>query len=193
MKVSDFIWCGTIPNQVVFDHASQVQLLLMDVDGVVTDGRIYYLPGETDLAFETKGFASHDGLAFHFLKAMGIKTGFISGRESQAVEEYAGNKDITFVYQGKLDKMPILQDVLGTTSLAAGQVAYIGDDFTDVPVFNRVGLACAVADARAEVREKAHFVTQAKGGQGAVREVVELILKARGDWEKILSQYELSG
>jgi 3-deoxy-D-manno-octulosonate 8-phosphate phosphatase (KDO 8-P phosphatase) len=193
MKVSDFSWCGTTPSQAVFDKASRVKLVLMDVDGVVTDGRIYYLPNQSDLCFETKGFNSHDGLGFHFLNAIGIKTGFISGRDSQAVREYAANKHVTFLYQGKIEKKPILDEILGKAALESGQVAYIGDDFTDAAIFKLVGLSCAVADARIEAKNMADFVTQAKGGEGAVREVFELILKAGGDWDKILNQYQITG
>lgn len=185
MKVSDFIWCGTVPEQSTLVRASKIKLLLMDVDGVLTDGRIYYLPGSDGVAYETKGFTAHDGLAFNFLNEMGIKTGFISGRRSQAVEEYAANKKVSYVYQGNLDKKPILAEILGKAALKEEEFAYIGDDFTDMPILSKAGLSCTVADARQEVKEICHFITQARGGEGAVREVIELILKARGDWPKL--------
>jgi 3-deoxy-D-manno-octulosonate 8-phosphate phosphatase (KDO 8-P phosphatase) len=191
MKASEFSWCGTVPDQAVFEEASKIKLLLMDVDGVLTDGKVFYVSDQGEKAFETKGFYAHDGLGFNFLNSLDIETGFITGRDSQAVEEYAKNKRVRFLYQGNLEKIPILEEILTKASLGAKEVAYIGDDFTDVPILKRVGLACVVANAREEVKMAAHFVTQAKGGEGAVREVMELILKARGDWHKLLKHYSL--
>jgi len=189
LKISDFSWCGTVPDQLTFERASKIQLLLMDVDGVLTDSRIYYMPDQNGSFFETKGFDSYDGLGFHMLKAAGIKTGFISGRDSQAVTERARNMSVAFLYQGHLNKQPILEEILSKSSLTKDQIAYIGDDFTDAPILKQVGLACAVANARSEIKKLAHFTTQSKGSEGAVREVIELILKARGNWEQILQTY----
>jgi 3-deoxy-D-manno-octulosonate 8-phosphate phosphatase (KDO 8-P phosphatase) len=161
----------------------------MDVDGVLTDGQVYYFPDKNGIAFETKGFNSHDGLGFNFLNLIGIKTGFISGRESQAVKEYAHNKKVGFLYQGNLEKTPILEEIMTKSSLKGEQIAYIGDDLTDVPILKRVGLACVVANAREEAKKAGHFLTRARSGDGAMREVVELILKARGDWQTIQERY----
>src|SRR6516162_5137875 len=191
MKATGPHWCGTVPDKATIERASKIKLLLMDVDGVLTDGKVFYLPDESGIAFETKGFNCHDGLGFNFLNATGITTGFITGRESKAVEEYAENKRVRFLYQGNLDKIPVLNEILANAMLGDADFAYIGDDLTDAPILKRAGLACVVSNAREEVKKIAHFVTRAKGGEGAVREVIELILKARGDWSRILKQYSL--
>ncbi|HEY9785816.1 MAG TPA: HAD hydrolase family protein [Candidatus Obscuribacterales bacterium] len=173
------------------NRARKIKLLLMDVDGVLTDGKLYYFPGADGQPVEFKGFHSHDGLGFHFLNACGIKTGVISGRESPAVTERARILKMTYVYQGLLHKIPSYEEIISDAGLRDEEVAFIGDDFTDVPLLRRVGLACAVGNARPEVKAAAHFVSQAHGGDGAVREIMELILKAQGHWEKILDQYRL--
>lgn len=188
-KTGNSNWCGTVPDQATIERASKITLLLMDVDGVLTDGKVFYVPQESGLGYETKGFNCHDGLGFNFLNAIGITTGFITGRESKAVAEYAENKHVRFLYQGNLDKIPVLNEILINASVADAEVAYIGDDLTDMPILKRAGLACVVGNAREEVKKAAHFITKANGGEGAVREVIELILKARGDWEKILNRY----
>ena len=190
-KTASPSWCGTVPSQDAIERASKIQLLLMDVDGVLTDGSVFYVPQDSGMPFETKGFNCHDGLGFNFLNATGITTGFITGRESKAVEEYAENKRVRFLYQGNLDKIPVLNEILANAMLGDADFAYIGDDLTDAPILKRAGLACVVSNAREEVKKIAHFVTKAKGGEGAVREIVELILKARGDWPRILKQYSL--
>jgi 3-deoxy-D-manno-octulosonate 8-phosphate phosphatase (KDO 8-P phosphatase) len=184
-------WCGTVPTSKALERAAKIQLLLLDVDGVQTDGRIFYVPGPDGSIFESKQFDAHDGLAFHMCNAAGIKTGVISGRKSQAVEERATSMKFTYVYQGHLDKIPILNEIIAKASLSKEQIAYVGDDFTDVPIFKEIGLACAVSDGRKDIKPFAHFVTQAKGGHGAVREVVELILKAQDKWNDVLKQYSL--
>lgn len=186
-------WCGTIPSLDAIARAAQVRLVLMDVDGVQTDGSVFYVPhGDLGSAyFETKGFDSHDGLAFHMLKEGDIKYGAISGRKSSAVNERATNMGFTYLYQGNLDKIPILTKILKESGLKEESIAYVGDDFTDVPIMRRVGLACAVADARAETKLAAHFVTAARGGKGAIREVAELVLKAQNKWTEVMLRYDL--
>ena len=174
------------------DLAARVRLLLMDVDGVLTDGRLYNVPDATGNMVETKGFDSQDGIALQWLSWMGIKTGVISGRQSPATAERARQTKMAYVYQGHIEKIPILEEILADAKIAAGEVAYVGDDFTDVVIMRRVGLAIATANARAEVKAAAHYVTQAAGGEGAVREVVELLLKAQNRWGEILRHYELA-
>ena len=183
------VWCGSCPSPEVIERAKNIKLLLMDVDGVLTYGKTYYLPLPDGNAYETKGFDSQDGLGFHFLKDAGIEAGFISGRKSQAVEERAKNMYVKYVSQGNLHKLKEYEDILKQAGLQDDQVAHIGDDFTDVPLMRRVGLACAVANARAEVKPYAHFISQAPGGEGGVREVIELILKAQNKWQMILDKY----
>jgi len=170
--------------------AAKVRLLLMDVDGVLTDGRLYNVPDAAGNMVETKGFDSQDGISLQWMNWKGIVTGLISGRVSPATVERAKQCKFRYVYQGHIEKIPILEEILADARLAKEQVAYIGDDLTDVVVMRRVGLAVATANARAEVKAHAHFVTAAAGGNGAVREVVEVILKAQGYWEEILRKYE---
>jgi 3-deoxy-D-manno-octulosonate 8-phosphate phosphatase (KDO 8-P phosphatase) len=172
--------------------AKRIRLLLMDVDGVLTDGRLYNVPGPDGHMAETKGFDSQDGIGLQWLARVGIGTGLISGRVSPATEERARQCKFKYIYQGHTEKIPIISEILADAKIDPGEVAYIGDDFTDVVVMRRVGLAIATANARPEVKAIAHHVTQVPGGQGAVREVVELLLKAQGRWEEILRHYEIS-
>ena len=170
--------------------ASKIKLLLMDVDGVMTDGRLYNVPGPDGSMAETKGFDSQDGIALQWLSWKGIKTGLISGRVSPATVERARQTKFSYVYQGHIEKIPILEEILRDAKVDAREVAYIGDDLTDVVVMRRVGLPVATANARPEVKHRALYVTVQPGGQGAVREVIELILKAQGLWDEILKKYE---
>jgi 3-deoxy-D-manno-octulosonate 8-phosphate phosphatase (KDO 8-P phosphatase) len=172
-------------------RAARVRLMLMDVDGVLTDGRIFNVPAPDGQIFETKGFDSHDGIALQWLNWKGIQAGLISGRSSRAVEERARQCHFAYIYQGHIEKIPILEEILAKSGLAGDQVAYVGDDLTDVVVMRRVGLAIATANARPEVKRIAHFVTGSAGGSGAVREAAELILRAQGYWPEILRKYEV--
>ena len=172
--------------------ASKIRLLLMDVDGVLTDGKIYNVPGPDGSIFETKAFDSQDGIGLQWLARVGIATGVISGRESPATAERARQCKMKYVYQGHTEKIPIIDAILADGKFDPAEIAYIGDDFTDVVVMRRVGLAIATGNARPQVKAIAHFVTRNAGGQGAVREVVELLLKAQNRWPEILKHYELS-
>lgn len=170
--------------------ASRVRLLLMDVDGVLTDGKLYNVPDATGQMVETKGFDSQDGIALQWLTWNGLKTGVISGRVSPATETRAKQCNMTYVYQGHIEKIPVLNEILGDSGIEAVNVAYIGDDLTDIVVMNRVGLAIATANAREEVKARALYVTESPGGQGAIREVAELLLRAQGHWSGLLRKYE---
>ena len=171
--------------------ASRVRLLLMDVDGVLTDGKLYNVPAPDGKMAETKGFDSQDGIALQWCARLGIAAGLISGRVSPATDERARQCKFKYIYQGHTEKIPIINEILADAKIDPTEVAYIGDDFTDVVVMRRVGLAIATANARPEMKPIAHYVTQAPGGQGAVREVVELLLKAQGKWAEILRHYEV--
>src|SRR5450631_1683875 len=172
-------------------RAAKVKMLLMDVDGVLTNGRLYNVPdGEGKMA-ETKGFDSQDGIALQWLSWKGIKTGVISGRLSPATAERARQVKMSYVYQGHIEKIPILQEILADCKIDSSEVAYIGDDFTDVVLFHRVGFSIATANARDEVKHEAHYTTRRPGGNGAVREVIELIMQAKGIWPEILKKYEI--
>lgn len=170
--------------------AAGVKLLLMDVDGVLTDGLLYNVPGAGGRLFETKAFDSQDGIALQWLSWQGIQTGLISGRVSPATEERARQCHFSYIYQGHIEKIPILDEILSKAGLSPGQVAYVGDDLTDIVVMRRVGLAIATANARPEVKQCAHWVTGREGGRGAIREVCELLLKAQGSWQDLLRRYE---
>jgi 3-deoxy-D-manno-octulosonate 8-phosphate phosphatase (KDO 8-P phosphatase) len=178
-------------NMSVIELAAQVRLLLMDVDGVLTDAKLYNVPDANGNMVETKGFDAQDGIALQWLSWMGIQTGVISGRVSPATETRAKQVKMTYVYQGHIEKVPILDEILTRSGIAATQVAYIGDDLTDVVVMKRVGLSIATANARPEVKRSAMHVTQSAGGCGAVREVAELLLKAQGHWQGLLRKYEI--
>jgi 3-deoxy-D-manno-octulosonate 8-phosphate phosphatase (KDO 8-P phosphatase) len=180
-------------NEDVLARAARVKLLLMDVDGVMTDGTYWQVPdGHGGLA-EIKAFDSQDGIALQWLRRFGIQAGVISGRVSVATAERAKSAGFAYIYQGHTEKIPILDEILEQSKLSAEQVGYVGDDFTDVVVMHRVGFAVAVANAKDEVKRSAHWTTTSSGGHGAVRDVVELMLKAQGRWDEILRHYELAG
>ena len=170
--------------------AAGIRLVLMDVDGVMTDGTLWNVPGPDGQMVETKGFDSQDGIALQWLSWYGIKTGVISGRVSPATVERCKQCKFSYVYQGHIEKIPILQEILADSGIEASQVAYLGDDLTDIVVMRRVGLAIATANARPEVKAVAHYTTCARGGQGAVREAAEMILQAKGHWPELLAKYE---
>ena len=177
-------------NPHILEHAKKTRLLLMDVDGVLTDGKLYNVPGADGQMVETKGFDSQDGIALQWLSWKGIRTGLISGRVSPATEVRAKQCKFAYVYQGHIEKIPILEEILADARISKDEVAYIGDDLTDIVVMRRVGLAIATENARPEVKAAAGYVTTAAGGKGAVREVAELLLKAQGCWEELLRKYE---
>jgi 3-deoxy-D-manno-octulosonate 8-phosphate phosphatase (KDO 8-P phosphatase) len=172
-------------------RAAKVRLLLMDVDGVLTDGLIYNISGPQGGLVETKGFNSQDGIALQWLIWNGFQTGVISGRESQALEVRAKQVGMTYVYQGHIEKVPILEEIIQRSGFAPDQIAYAGDDLTDVPILRRAGLAFAPANARPEVKRCAHHVTAAAGGDGAIREIAEILLQAQGHWDGLLTKYEV--
>lgn len=172
-------------------RAAKVKLLLMDVDGVLTNGKLYNVPDANGQLVETKGFDSQDGISLQWMQWKGFQTGVISGRESAATAERARQVKMTWVYQGHIEKIPILEEIMAEANVTGDQVAYMGDDLTDLVVMHRVGLAIAVANARPEVKQAAHYVTSASGGNGAVREAVELIMNACGLWGEILAKYEV--
>ncbi len=175
----------------MLDRAARIKLLLMDVDGVMTDGRLYYVPGPQGEMVETKGFDSQDGIGLQWASWVGIETGVISGRDSPALVTRAHQVRMKYIYQGHIEKIPIYEKILAEAGVTDSEVAYIGDDLTDAPILARVGLAAAPANARPEVKRLAHLVTEARGGAGAVREVIEILLRAQGKWAEILRKYGL--
>jgi 3-deoxy-D-manno-octulosonate 8-phosphate phosphatase (KDO 8-P phosphatase) len=167
-------------------RAKKIRLLLMDVDGVLTDGRIWLQSWPDGTAHEIKGFSAYDGAGLKLARAVGLRTGVITGRESAAMARRAKEADIEFVFQGRGKKLPAYEEILRTAKLKDEEVAYIGDDLPDLPILSRVGLAIAVANAVPEVKRAAHYVTKASGGNGAAREVVEFVLKSQGMWTSVL-------
>ncbi len=172
-------------------RAAGIRLLLLDADGVLTDGVIWNVPGTPGATYETKGFNSHDGIALQWLAKNGVQTGVISGRISQATEIRGRQLGMTYVYLGRVEKLPILDEIVARSGLNHAHIAYAGDDLVDIPLLRRVGLAFAPANARPEVKKVAHYVTSARGGQGAVREMVEILMQANGTWDAILKNYEV--
>ncbi len=173
-------WFISIKND-----AARIKLLLMDCDGVLTDGRIWILEdGEDQKAFHTR-----DGLGLDIWHRSGLKSGIISGRRSSAVARRARALGMSFIHLGLHNKVKAFEESLSDAGVAADQVAYIGDDLNDVPLMSRSGLAVAVGDGSDEAIAQAHYVTKTRGGSGAVREVIELILKAQGRWSELIAEY----
>ena len=160
-------------------------MVVMDVDGVLTDGRVHLIEGIGEL----KQFHVHDGTGIKYLHRAGLRTALISGRQSSAVEMRAKELGIEDVCQGVKVKMKALEDLLARRKLDPKELCFIGDDLPDLPVMRRVGVSVAPANARPEVRQAAHIVTRAAGGEGAVREFAEMLLRAQGKWETIMARY----
>ncbi len=166
-------------------RASHIKLLLMDCDGVLTDGRLWLLENGD----EHKSFNAQDGLGLHLFHRAGLKSGIISGRSSEAVTRRARELGVEFVRQADPHKIKAFEEVLRLAAVQEDEVAFMGDDLVDIPLMRRSELAVAVADAAAETRSAAHYVTRAEGGRGAVREVIEIILKAQGRWNDLVAEY----
>jgi 3-deoxy-D-manno-octulosonate 8-phosphate phosphatase (KDO 8-P phosphatase) len=167
------------------EQARAVKLLLLDVDGVLTDGSIIYTPEGQEI----KAFSSRDGLGLRLVQKAGIMVGLITARTSEVVQRRADNLGISLVFQGVGRKLEVFQRLLAEQGLRAEQTAYVGDDWLDLPILIRAGLAVAVADAAPEVLEAAHYVTDLPGGRGAVREICDLLVEAQGRREALLAEY----
>lgn len=163
----------------------KIKLLILDVDGVMTDGRIIF----DSNGIESKFFNVKDGHGIKMLQRGGIEVGIISGRESQVVTNRAAELGIRLVYQKSLDKLTPFAKILAETGFTEEEIGFIGDDLIDIPVLKRVGFAAAPADAVSEVLPYVHFVAAKGGGWGAVREVCDLILKAQGKWDELTRRY----
>lgn len=169
----------------ITDKAKQIKLLILDVDGVLTDGSVIY----TDNGEEIKFFNAQDGHGIKLLMRAGIDVAIITGRSSKAVMFRAENLGITLVYQKALNKLEAYEDILKRKNLADQKISVVGDDLPDLPMLRRCGLSCAVPNSVAEVLGSVDYVTRNWGGKGAVREVCELLLKAQGLWEKETARY----
>jgi 3-deoxy-D-manno-octulosonate 8-phosphate phosphatase (KDO 8-P phosphatase) len=172
---------------VLIEKMRKVKVLILDVDGVLTDGQIII----SDDGQEAKGFHVRDGHGLKMIKRAGIEVMFLTGRKSRVVEHRARELGVDKVYQGALDKLAIFNEILAAGGLAPEQTAYMGDDVVDLPVLRRAGFSITVYDAHSEVLRVADLVTQNPGGRGAVREVCEMILKAQGKWEELMGRYRV--
>ena len=169
-------------------RAAQIQVLLMDVDGTMTDGSVTLLSQTDGTALEIKTFDAHDGQGLTLAHTAGLRTGCITGRESAALLRRAHEMKMAFIYMKQPTKMQAYEEILKKAGVSDPSVAYIGDDLPDIPLMRRVGLAIAVGDAVPEVKKAAHYTTKALAGHGAVREAVELVLKCKGIWEEMIDK-----
>lgn len=163
-------------DRLLVERAARINMLVLDVDGVLTDGRLYF----DNQGNEMKAFSTRDGLGLTSLQGQGIQLALITGRQSEIVAQRAAQLGITQVYQGRNDKLNAFHELLSDTGMDEQNICYAGDDWIDLPVLDRVGLAVTVADADDVVKNRVHWVTSRKGGHGAVREICDLILAARG-------------
>jgi 3-deoxy-D-manno-octulosonate 8-phosphate phosphatase (KDO 8-P phosphatase) len=198
-------------------RAKKIKLLLFDVDGVLTDGKIFIFPAPPgiqqprrnpagdhedlggfglhsqspsgQIMIEAKGFHAHDGAAISLARLGGIKTGLITKRISETVALRARDLKLEHVYQGIQDKLTVFEQILRLEGMDSGEAGYVGDDVIDLPVMRNCGLAVAVANARDEVKKEAHYVTPHNGGDGALRDAIEYILRAQGKWQRVVSEY----
>ncbi len=193
-------------------RAKKIKVLLFDVDGVMTDGTLWFFPSpagarrETEshaAAFdgkagyavqsssfmEAKGFHAHDGTGISLARLGGLKCGLITKRISDTVALRARDLKLEFVYQGCADKVSAMRDVMAKEKVSAEEICFVGDDVIDLPVMRRCGLAVAVANAREEVKDEAHFVTDRPGGRGAIRDIIEYILRAQGKLDSAVAEY----
>ena len=193
-------------------RAKKIKLLLFDVDGVLTDGKLFIFPAPAGIQqatqehaakhggqggfglvsqslIEAKGFHAHDGTAISLARLGGIKTGLITKRISETVALRARDLKLEHVHQGIQDKRTVFEEILKQEGLAAAEAAFVGDDVIDLPVMRHCGLAMAVANARREVKQDAHYVTPHSGGDGALRDAVEFVLKAQGKWKWVMDSY----
>ncbi|MEW5893152.1 MAG: HAD family hydrolase [Pseudomonadota bacterium] len=169
----------------IMQRARQVKMLIFDVDGVLTDGSLFY----GDDGQEYKSFHSRDGHGIKMLRASGVEAGIITGRTSSVVLHRAKNLGITHIFQGADDKLAVYERLLAQTGLSPEETGYMGDDVVDLPVLRRCGLAISVPEAHELVIGQVHYITRAHAGRGAAREVCELIMRAQGTWEAQVAHY----
>jgi 3-deoxy-D-manno-octulosonate 8-phosphate phosphatase (KDO 8-P phosphatase) len=175
-------------SQALKKRAAQIEVLLMDVDGTMTDGGVTLLSQTEEIALEIKTFDAHDGQGLTLARTAGLRTGCITGRQSSALLRRAREMNMEFIYMKQPLKMPAYEEILQKAGASDASVAYVGDDLPDLPVMRRAGLAVAVGNAVPEVKQAAHYVTKASAGHGAIRETVELILKSKGIWKAMIDK-----
>ena len=175
------------------DRARRIKVLIFDVDGVLTDGQLYFLPQTgpdgKQFGLEFKGFTAHDGLGITLARLGGLRVGIITKRESATVAIRARDLRLEFVYQGQAHKMNAVNDILTRAGITLDQLAYVGDDVVDLPVMRACGLAIAPANARVQVRVEAHYITPNPGGHGAGRDAIDFILAAQDRLESAIEAF----
>ena len=169
-------------------RASRIKVLLMDVDGTMTDGSVTLLSQVDGTALEIKTFDAHDGQGLTLARTAGLRTGCITGRESSALLRRANEMKMEFIYMKQPVKTPAYEEILREAVVSDHEVAFVGDDLPDIPLLRRAGLAVAVGDAVPEVKKVAHYTTKALAGHGAIREAVEVILRSKGIWEEMIDK-----
>ena len=169
-------------------RAAKIKILLMDVDGTMTDGGVTLVSQTDGTALEIKTFDAHDGQGLTLAITAGLRTGCITGRGSAALLRRANEMKMEFIYMKQPLKIPAYEEILKKAGVSDSEVAFIGDDLPDIPLIRRGGLGIAVGDAVPEVKKAAHYTTKALAGHGAVREAVELILKSKGIWEEMIGK-----
>ena len=170
-------------------RARQIKVLIFDVDGVLTDGQLTFIPKLDGTAAETKGFSAHDGLGITLARLGGLRTGIITKRQSQTVAIRARDLRLEFVYQGQAHKLAAAQEICAAAGITLNELAYVGDDIVDLPVMRVCGLAIATANARPQMLEMAHWITPNRGGHGAGRDAIEFILRAQGLLDHVIEQF----
>jgi 3-deoxy-D-manno-octulosonate 8-phosphate phosphatase (KDO 8-P phosphatase) len=191
-----------MPKLSAHARARKIKLLLFDVDGVLTDGKLFFLPAPADARpvllqtghrspgrIEFKGFHAHDGVAISLARLGGLRTGLITKRVSDTVAQRARDLKLEYVYQGVDDKRACFVDIVKKAGLKGEEAAFVGDDVIDLPAMRAGGFAIAVKNARGEVKKEAHYITPHAGGDGALRDAVEFILKAQRKWRRVLKDY----
>jgi len=179
------------------DRARRIKVLIFDVDGVLTDGQLFFLPENNGQpgpdgkrhGLEFKGFTAHDGLGITLARLGGLRVGIITKRESATVAIRAQDLKLEFVYQGQAHKMTAVYDILARAGITIEELAYVGDDVVDLPVMRACGLAIATANARKQAKEAAHYVTPNPGGQGAGRDAIDFILDAQGHLDTAIEAF----
>ncbi len=171
------------------ERARRIKVLLFDVDGVLTDGSIVVMPGPDGKGVEVKSFSAHDGMGTALAHVAGLKVGWVTKRESQAVRIRSADLRIDHVYQGQHYKVEALDAIVKDEGCTLDEIAYVGDDIIDLPVMRKVGLAIAVANARPEVKAMAHYTTEHSGGFGAGRDAIDFILHAKGVLQETIEKY----
>ncbi len=171
------------------DRARNIKVLIFDVDGVLTDGQIFVIPGPDGKGIESKGFAAHDGLGISLARLGGLRVGIITKRRSQTVAIRANDLKLEFIYQGQAHKLSAMKEIVAKAGITLDQLAYVGDDIVDLPILRVCGLAIATANARQQVKAACHYTTPHPGGHGAGRDAIDFILTAQGSLDRVIEQY----